>query len=134
MYVPHQKLSGIMTLRLAHAQPTASEINVFHAPLQDNGTSKTTHASAHRQQLNGMEPTALVQLEDMAQAVSNAQLQGIGTTRPINVSATFPSFGTDKTAFAQHLTSCIREDAQAAQMDTNGKRTDARNVNVHSRI
>jgi hypothetical protein len=123
-----------MTLRLAPALPTASEINAFHAPPQDNGTSKTTHASAHHQQPNGTEQIALVQLEDTVQAALNAQLQDIGTTKPINVSAILPSYGTDKTAFAQHLTSCTREDAQSVQMDTNGKRTDARNANAHLRI
>jgi hypothetical protein len=133
-YVPHPKLSGIMTLRLAPALPTASEINAFHAPPQDNGTSKITHASAHHQQQNGTEPFALAHPEDTAQAALNAQLQDIGTTKPTNVFAILHSYGTDKTAFVQHLTSCTREDAQSVQMDTNGKRTDARNASVHLRI
>ncbi len=134
VFVPNLKPSGIMMLRLALVQPTASEINAFHALPQDNGTSKTTHASAQHQQPNGTEPIALAQLEDTGQAALNAQLQGIGTTKPTNVSAILHSYGTDKTVFAQHLTSCTREDAQSVQMDTNGKRTDARNANAHSRI
>ncbi len=133
VYALTQKLSGIMTQRPAHAQSIALEINVFYARPQGNGTSKTTHVSARHQQLNGTEPTVLAQQEDTDQAVLNAQPQDTGMTRRINVYAMCHSFGMVKTVSAHHHTSCIKEDAPTVQLDTNGRITDVRNANVHSR-
>ena len=133
VYALTQRLSGIRMQRLAHAQPTALEINAFLAQPQDNGTTRTTHVSVHHQQLNGTELTVLAQQEGTDQAVLNARPQDTGTTRQTNVCAMCHSFGTVKTVFAHHHTSYIKEDALTAPLDTNGRRTDARNVNVHSR-
>jgi hypothetical protein len=78
VFVHHQKLSGTMLQRLAHAQQILMAITVFHAQLQESGISELTLAIAHHQLTFGMELNASAQQEDMDLNVLNAQLQDSG--------------------------------------------------------
>lgn len=130
-----QRQFGVKQPKHARAPQTASETTVFRAHHPDNGTIRTTLVSALHQQLNGMDTTAHVQLEDMDLAALNAHLQDTGTHKQINVSAMPHSSGTDKTVCVLHLISCTREDAPIVLTVTNGrtKKTDARSVNAVSK-
>lgn len=130
-----QSQFGMKPPKHAHVLQTASVTTVFLAHHPDNGTIKTTLVSVLHQQRNGMVTTAHAQLEDMDQAALNVHRQDTGTAKQINVSAMRHSFGTVKTVFVLHLTSCIKEDVRTALTVTNGrtKKTDARNVNVASK-
>lgn len=78
-----------------------------------------------------MEPIAHAQQEDTDQVVLNAQHLDIGTLLLINVSVTHHFYGMVKIVYALHLISYIKEDVQIVQLDTNGKKTDANNVDAH---
>lgn len=75
-----------------------------------------------------MEIPVHVPQENMGRAVYNAKLQDIGIPLPISVYAMHLSSGVDKNACALSPISCIKGDVQTAQMDTNGNKTDVKDV------
>ena len=130
----HQKHNGVKQPEHALVQLTPSETTVFHAHHQDNGIPKQTLASALHQQPNGMVLPVSAQQENMDPRVFNALLQDTGIIRQINAHAQHLLFGTEKSVLALNHISSIKEDAQFAQPDTIGNKTDARNANATTRI
>jgi hypothetical protein len=130
----HQRPNGMVLPRPAHAHRTHSVTTVFHAQPQEFGTMEPTPVNAHHQQTSGTELNVFAQLVDMAHHVLNAQLQDIGTFKPINVFAKNPSSGTEANVFALNHSSCTKEDVLSAQTDTLGKTTNVKLAHAHSRI
>ncbi len=130
----HQKLFSMPPQIPAHAQLELTVITVFHAQLQESGTMVLTVVNAHHQQLSGTETNVSAHQEDMDHHVLNAQPQDTGMLLPTNVFAQDHSSGTDKTVFAHHHTSCIKEDVLNAQTDILGKTTNVKPVHAPARI
>ncbi len=130
----HQKINGTMLPRPAHVQQTLSVRTVFHAQLQESGTTEPTLANAHHQQTFGAEPDVCAQLEDTDHHVLNVQPQDTGMFNQTNVFAKSHSPGTETNVFAHSHSSHTKADAQDAQTDTLGKITNARPAHALSRI
>lgn len=129
-----QKLFGTVSAKPAHAQLIHSEITVLPAQPQEFGMLQLTNAFAKAQPTFGMETNASAQPIDMVQTVLNAQPQEDGIQLQTNVCAMLHSSGTDKTVFALNPTFYSKEDAENAQLDTNGSIINAKNATVTIKI
>ena len=133
VFAHHQKQTGTMSQKPAHAHPKPTEKTVPHVQLQESGTTDQTLVIAHHQPLSGTELNVSAHSTDTVQAALNAQLQEIGTPLLTNALAIASSSGTVKNVSAQLDISYGKEDVLNAPKDTHGKTTNVKLVHAPSR-
>lgn len=134
VYAHHQKISGMKPQRLAHVHQTLLETTVFHAQLQESGTTEPTLVTAQHQLTSGTETSVSAQLVNMDLIALNAQPQDTGILPAINVFVITPLSGMDKNVFAQPRISFIKEDVPNVQKDIHGKTTNVKHAHVLLKI
>ena len=110
------------------------EIIVNLAPPPESGTTQKMSVSAPPPKPNGTVKNVSVLPANSDPTVLNAPPQDTGITKSTNVSVLHPSSGTEKTVSALLHGSFIKEDVPTVPKDSNGSKTDVRNVTVHTKI
>ena len=118
VFVQHQKLYGTAPAKLAPVQPIHSETTVLLVQLQEFG--QIINVFVKPRLMFGMETNVFVHKVNTVQTVLNAQPQEDGIQLRINVFATLHSSGTVKIVFVHNHTFYIKENAENAQLDSNG--------------